>query len=246
MVFGVGALASGAGASEPIVLWPNGAPGEIGVVGKEHDTTAATNRFVAGKRVIRLSNVSIPTITLYRPSKHKDTGAAVLVCPGGAYHFVVTDLEGTEICQWLNSIGVTGVLLKYRVPTRPGDDTHLLPLQDAQRALGLVRFHANDWNLDPKRIGIIGFSAGGHLTAHLSNNYERRSYESMDEADQASCRPDFAMLIYPAYLVPKNPKTNNYALSPEFRVTANTPPTFLMQTEDDGLGPENCLFIIWR
>ena len=110
------------------------------------------------------------------------------------------DLEGTEICEWFNSIGVTGVLLKYRVPTRPGDDKHILPLQDAQRALGFVRFHAKEWSLNPKRIGVLGFSAGGHLTAYLSTHFDKRAYEPVDDADQVSCRPDFSMPIYPAYL----------------------------------------------
>ena len=161
------------------------------------------------------------------------------MCPGGGYSILAMDLEGTEICQWLNSIGVTGVLLKYRVPARPGDSNHKLPLQDAQRALGLVRFHAREWNLDPKRIGVLGFSAGGHLTANLSNHFDPRVYAAMDDADQVSCRPDFALPIYPAYLVRKN---QNNQLSPELNVTTNTPPTFLIQTENDPVGVENSLF----
>jgi len=225
------------GISEAIPLWPNGAPGETGAIGREVDTDTPTNRLVAGRKMIRLSNVSQPTITLYHPSKDKDTGAAVVVCPGGSYSILAMDLEGTEVCQWLNSIGVTGVLLKYRVPKRPGDDHHLLPFQDVQRAFGLVRSRAPQWNLDPKRIGILGFSAGGHLAARLSNNFDRRVYEYVDDADQASCRPDFTVLIYPAYLVLKDQN----ALAPEFSVTTNTPPTFLTQTEDDPIGVDNSL-----
>jgi len=238
MAFGAGSLAFGATVSEPIPLWPKGAPDEKGEIGKEHDTTTASGRPVAGKRVIRLGNVSKPTITVYRPSKHKADGAAVVVCPGGGYSILAMDLEGTEICQWFNSIGVTAVLLKYRVPMRPGDDKHILPLQDAQRALGLVRFHAADWNLDPKRIGVLGFSAGGHLMAHLCNNFDKREYEPVDDADQASCRPDFALGIYPAYVVLKDQKTT---LAPELQVTANTPPTFLVQAENDAVGVEGSL-----
>ena len=238
MAFGAGSLARGGSVSEPIPLWPKGAPDEKGEVGQEHDTTKPDGGLVAGQRVIRLGNVSQPTITLYRPPKEKDAGAVVVVCPGGGYSILAMDLEGTEVCEWLNSIGVTGVLLKYRVPTRPGDDKHILPLQDAQRALGLVRFHAKQWNLDPNRIGVLGFSAGGHLTAYLSTHFDKRAYEPVDDADQVSCRPDFSMPIYPAYLVLKD---QDDKLAPELNVTANTPPTFLVQAEDDGIGVENSL-----
>lgn len=232
------ALALGNRVSNPIPLWPKGAPDEKGKVGEELDTTTPKGELVAGKRVIRLANVSQPTITLYRPSKGKANGAAVLVCPGGGYGILAMDLEGTEICAWLNSIGVTGVVLKYRVPQRPGDQNHNLPLQDAQRALGLVRRHAQEWNLDPKRIGVLGFSAGGHLNVNLSNNFDQRAYEVVDDADQVSCRPDFSMPIYPAYLVLKN---QNSQLAPELKVTTNTPPTCLIQTEDDAIQVENSL-----
>ena len=234
-----GSPASGANAPEQIPLWPKGAPCEKGDVGEEHDTTKPDGKAVASKRVIRLGNVSVPTIALYRPSASKNTGAAVVVCPGGGYGILAMDLEGTEICQWLNSIGVTGVLLKYRVPKRAGDDKHILPLQDAQRALGLVRFHAKEWNINPARIGVLGFSAGGHLTANLSNNFDKRAYEPVDDADAVSCRPDFSLPIYPAYLALKD---KNNELAPELKVTANTPPTFLVQTEDDGIRVENSLF----
>jgi acetyl esterase/lipase len=236
---GAGSLGFGATVSEPIPLWPKGAPDEKGDVGEEHDTTKADGGLVAGQRVIRLGNVSKPTITLYRPAKEKDTGTAVVVCPGGGYSILAMDLEGTEICEWFNSIGVTGVLLKYRVPTRPGDDQHIAPLQDAQRALGLVRFHAKEWDLNPKRIGVLGFSAGGHLTAYLSTHFDKRAYQPVDDADEVSCRPDFSMPIYPAYLVLKEHENK---LSPGMNVTANTPPTFLIQAEDDGVRVENSLF----
>jgi acetyl esterase/lipase len=239
LAFGAGPLASGAAVSGPIPLWPKGAPDEQREVGEEHDTTKPDGGLVAGQRVIRLGNVSQPAITLYRPPKEKDTGAAVVVCPGGGYAILAMDLEGTEVCEWLNSIGVTGVLLKYRVPARPGDGQHLLPLQDAQRALGLVRFHAQEWNLDPARIGVLGFSAGGHLTAYLSTHYDKRAYQPVDAADEVSCRPDFSMPIYPAYLALKD---QDHKLAPDLHVTANTPPTFLIQAQDDGVGVENSLF----
>jgi acetyl esterase/lipase len=227
-----------ASAAEPILLWPNGAPGEKGDIGEERDMTKPSDGSPGGKPVIRLGNVSAPTITVYRPAPEKDTGAAVVVCPGGGYSILALDLEGTEVCQWLNSAGVTGVLLKYRVPARKGLERYAVPLQDAQRALGLVRFHASDWHIDPRRVGILGFSAGGHLSAAASTHFEKRTYDAVDDADQASCRPDFAIIIYPGYLVHKE----GPEVSPELTVTSNTPPTFLVQTEDDPVHVENSVF----
>src|SRR5205085_294801 len=143
---------------------------------------------------------------------------------------------------WLNSLGVTGIVLKYRVPARKGRARFEAPLQDAQRALGLVRQRAQVKTLtvDPDRIGILGFSAGGHLAATLSNQYENRTYPRVDDADDVSCRPNFALLIYPAYLVDRQSNTNT--LAPEIKVTSSTPPTFLAQTEDDGVKVECSLF----
>lgn len=223
----------------PIPLWPKEAPGEKGGLGEEKDTTGAKGGLVAGKSVIRLGNVSQPTLTIYRPTKDKDTGAAVIICPGGGYNILAYDLEGSEICEWLNSIGVTGVLLKYRVPKRPGLEKHTAALQDAQRAVGLVRSRATELGLDPKRIGILGFSAGGHLAAAACNNFDKRTYEPVDDADKASCRPDFAFLIYPAYLTVKE---QGDKVSPELPITANTPQTFLAMTQDDGVRVESALF----
>lgn len=233
------AIAVASAADAPVPLWPKGAPGEKGDIGAEADTTKADGALVAGKRVIRLGNVSNPTLTIYRPAKEKNTGAAVVVFPGGGYSILAMDLEGTEICEWLNSIGVTGVLVKYRVPARKGLPRHAAPLQDAQRAVGLVRHRSADWGIDPKRIGVLGFSAGGHLAATASNNFEKRTYEPQDEADNASCRPDFSVLIYPAYLTVRD---EGDKLAPEVTVTANTPPTILIQAEDDGVRVENSLF----
>src|SRR5206468_2580703 len=173
----------GADKHETIRLWPKEAPGEKGDIGPEQDTTKENEGLVAGKRVIRLGNVSEPTITIYRPGKN-DSGCAVLVCPGGAYHILAMDLEGTEVCDWLNSIGVTGVLLKYRVPKRSGLEKHTAALQDAQRALGLVRHRASEWGIDPARIGVLGFSAGGHLSAALCSSASQRTYPIVDDADK--------------------------------------------------------------
>jgi acetyl esterase/lipase len=225
-------------AADPAIpLWPQAAPGEKGDIGPENETSAGA--LVAGREVIRLGNVSTPTLTVYRPSKQKDTHTAVLVFPGGGYSILAMDLEGTEICEWLNSIGVTGILVKYRVPARPGQPRWAAPLQDAQRALGMVRKLSGELALDPKDIGVLGFSAGGHLAAAASTNYDHRTYNPVDGADTVSCRPDFSLLIYPAYLTVKE---DGDKVAPELNITGETPPTFLVQAEDDGVRVETSLF----
>ena len=226
-------------AGKPIPLWPQSVPGEKGGLGEEKDTTGPKDGLVAGRPVIRLANVSTPTLAVYPAPADKTTGAAVIICPGGGYHILAMDLEGTEVAEWLNSIGVTAVLLKYRVPARPGQERYLAPLQDAQRAVSLTRQRAGEWGIDPKRIGIMGFSAGGHLSAVATTRFDQRAYERVDEADQQSCRPDFAMLIYPAYLVQKEQREK---VAPELTISSNTPPTFLAQTEDDSVPVESSVF----
>jgi acetyl esterase/lipase len=226
-----------------IKLWPGDPPGRIATQGQEADTTPADGRKVAGKSVIRLGNVSSPMLTIYSPPADKNTGAAVMVCPGGGYNILAYDLEGTEVCELLNSIGVTGVLLKYRVPSPKGhggasDARPLEPLQDAQRAMGILREKAALWNIDPKGIGVLGFSAGGNLAARLSTNYAKRLYPAVDDADALSCRPDFAILIYPAYLFEKG---SDELIAADLPVSAETPPTFMTMAFDDGVGPENIL-----
>jgi acetyl esterase/lipase len=213
-----------------IDVWPHEVPGEKGDIGAEEvlPMQGETN-------VKRVSNVTQPTITVYRPEKDKDTGAAVLICPGGGYHILAMDLEGEEVAEWLNGIGVTGVVLKYRVPRREDRPKHEAPLQDAQRAMSLVRSHAHEWEIDPQRIGILGFSAGGHLSAAMSTNYERRQYDVIDDVDSVSCRPDFAVLVYPAYL------TEGDGLAPEIRVDSQSPPTFFVHASDDGISSENSI-----
>jgi acetyl esterase/lipase len=227
-------------AAEPttIPLWPGNAPGEKVVLLPETATTQP-NENPAGRPIVIVSNVSSPAITIYQPDPAKSTGAAVLVCPGGGYNILAWDLEGTEVCTWLNSIGVTGVLLKYRVPRREGLEKHAAPLQDAQRALGIARSRAAELGFDPARIGVLGFSAGGHLAATLSNNSLSRTYPVIDKADKAGCRPDFCVLIYPAYLTMQE---KNDVLAPELPVHAtNTPPTFIAMTADDPLSMEPAL-----
>jgi acetyl esterase/lipase len=229
-------------AGVPIALWPAGLPALPGAPAKfspgpEQDMTTAKDNLVAGKSVTRTGNVTEPSVTFYPAPQQNNSGAAVVVFPGGGYRILAFDLEGTEVCSWLNSIGVNAALLKYRVPEPPGIPRYAAPLQDAQRAVGIVRSHANEWHIDPKRIGVLGFSAGGHLAALLSNNYQARSYSFFDDADKASCRPDFTLLIYPAYLTGDDRTT----LSPEIKVSGQTPPTFLVQTEDDPVHVENSL-----
>ena len=211
---------------EPIFLWPGTAPGEKGDIGEEKDTTPPDPNKPDANHIIRIGNVTKPTITVFKPAPAKDTGAAVVVCPGGGYNILAYNLEGSEVCAWLNSIGVTGVLLKYRVPGR-GGQRYTAPLQDAQRALGMVRSRAKEWNIDPQRIGILGFSAGGHLSGALSTNYQTRTYEAIDDADKTSCRPNFTVLVYPAYL------DKDDTTAPEIKVDAQTPPAFIVQTQDD-------------
>jgi len=226
-------------AEKPLTLpvWPTKPPNETAALPPETDLTKPEENLIAGKRIIRLGNVSQPTLTVYRPAKEKDTGAAVVIAPGGGYHILALDLEGDEVAQWLNTIGVTGIVLKYRVPRRPGqgDEPPVAPLQDAQRSISLVRSKAKEWGIDPNRIGMLGFSAGGHLTAHTTTNSDRRSYEAIDEVDKVSSRPDFMVLIYPAYLTTKAAD----ALAPEIRVTKDTPPTFMIHASDDPISPEN-------
>lgn len=226
-----------AGALKPILLWPGAAPGDTNSFGEERDLTKPTENLIAGKRVIRLGNISQPSLTIFRPKKSKDTGAAVMVCPGGGYHILAMDLEGTEVCQWLNSLGVTAALLKYRVPKRPGREKHAAPLQDAQRAFSLLRHRAKEFGVDPQRLGVMGFSAGAHLSAALSTT-EDRTYPPMDEADKTSLRPAFTALIYPGYLTVKELGDKT---PPEIRVTTNTPPTFIAMSQDDPVRIENAL-----
>jgi acetyl esterase/lipase len=212
-------------------VWPGKAPGETGKIGPEKVLEDKPGQ----RTVKRITNVSKPTVTIYRPAKDKDTGVSVLIAPGGGYAILAWDLEGTEVADWLNSIGVTGIILKYRVPKRPDLDKFTPPLQDAQRAMSLVRSKAKEWGIDPKRIGMLGFSAGGHLTAATATNFDKRAYDPIDDIDKVSCRPDFAVLVYPAYLVDKS-KTK---LNPDIRVSDKTPPMFFAHAGDDPIEVEH-------
>jgi acetyl esterase/lipase len=217
-----------------VLIWPGEAPDARPVAAPEAATTDKDS-WVAGRPYISVSNVSQPTMTVYAP-KGKNSGAAVVVFPGGGYEILAIDLEGTEVCDWLTSRGVTCVLLKYRVPAPRSDPNwgaypqSPIALEDAQRTIGLVRFHAAKWHIDPHKIGVIGFSAGGHLAAATSTHFTHRLYPPVDSADQESCRPDFAMAIYPGHLTFDD---NTLKLNPAVPVTQQTPPTFLLQNEDD-------------
>jgi acetyl esterase/lipase len=225
--------------SAPIRLWPGQAPGETREFPAESDTTKPTDRLVNGVPIVRLGNVTQPTITVYRPDPAKDTGAAVIVAPGGGYNILAWELEGTEICEWLNSIGVTGVLLKYRVPSRPDRPRHAAALDDAQRALGLVRHQAKALGIDPQRIGMLGFSAGAHLSAALAANHATRTYPAVDAADAVSCRPDFLVLVYPGGVVDRD---KSDVLRPEVvPVKGDAPPAIIVMTQDDPVRVENAL-----
>lgn len=219
-----------------IKLWPGAVPDAQPAPGPE-TLVLRTADLVAGRPWLAVTNVTQPTMTVYAP-KGKNTGAAVVVFPGGGFQVLAIDLEGTEACHWLTSNGVTCVLLKYRVPSAPyrwqcncypGDFVKsTLALEDAQRTMGLVRLHAREWHIDPHKIGVLGFSAGGYLVAEISTNFEHRLYSPVDAADQESARPDFAMAIYPGHLA-----TDADVMNPNVPVSRETPPTFLVQAEDD-------------
>jgi len=243
LFFVVGPLAA---AQTEVPLWPGAAPGPRLTKDSEQVTTTGPDHFVAGRAWNYIQNVSRPTLTVYSPTG-KNTGAAVLVFPGGGYQILAIDLEGTEVCDWLTSIGVTCVLLKYRVPHSGPSwqrdcNCRINPkpapaLQDAQRALGLVRARALEWHIDPHKIGVLGFSAGGHLAAAISNDFHQRSYARVDAADTVSCRPDFAVPIYPGHLWTF--ERGRLSLNPDIHVTHETPPTFLLQAETDSVDNVN-------
>lgn len=182
----------------------------------------------ATDNVMRVTFVSRPSLAVYpAPPSGKAPAPAAMICPGGGYGVLAYDIEGTEIAAWLNSIGMTAVVLKYRVPDAGAHDD---AYEDAQRAMCVIREYAAEWNIDPKRIGVIGFSAGGHLGARLSTGFNEPSYPKIDAADDLSRRPDFAILVYPAYLVDKTGQ-----LAPELKISAGIPPTLIIHTEDDKL-----------
>lgn len=239
-------------------IWPGAAPDPQPVKGPETVETDP-KELIGGRTVTGVSNVTEPTMTVY-PAQGKNTGVAVIVFPGGGYQMLAIDLEGTDVCDWLVPRGITCVLLKYRVtdvgpyPKSGPYPESPMALEDAQRTLGLVRARAAEWHIDPRKIGVLGFSAGGHLTIAMSLHFDKRLYAPVDSADQVSCRPDFAVAIYPGHLsrsaaeydagagakpFPLPPPDRlsladeELGTNPDLHPGSNTPPTFLLQAEDD-------------
>ena len=220
-----------------IRLWSGQAPGERqGEIGKEKTISPKPG----ASDVLRITNVTIPTMTIYSPESKISNGSAVLVCPGGGYNILAYEHEGTQVCQWLNELGITAILLKYRVPRRANRPKHEAPLQDAQRAIRLIRANAKKWGVDRKKIGILGFSAGGNLAAMALTSFKQNSYAEVDDADKLSCRPDFGVLIYPAYLVDRSKRDQ---LFPEVVVSAETPPCCFVHTGDDNVPAEGSVLM---
>ena len=234
--FALASVALAAEARQTLEVWSAAAPGEKGDLGPEKWEPVPKGE---NPPITRLTNVTKPTVAIYSPPKDKNSGTAVLICPGGGYHILAMNHEGEDVAAWLNSIGVTGILLKYRVPARKGQPRHLAPVQDAQRALSLVRSQAKQLDIAPDRIGILGFSAGGNLAAIATTNDDQRQYEALDDVDKASCRPDFAVLLYPAWLA----KEDGKGLMPEVRVSARTPPTFFVHAGNDKIAAESSILM---
>ena len=221
-------------AAEPkiIDLWPGKTPGDVGIKGQE--TSRIHQSPLVGPTKL-ITNVTKPTLTVYPAPKDRNTGTAMLICPGGGYWDLYWELEGEEVAAWLNAQGMTGIILKYRCPRRPGDvkgEPPLGPQLDAQRAMRLVRSRAAEWGINPERIGMVGFSAGGHLALATSTNFSKRLYEPIDDIDKTSSRPDFAVLCYPGYLKAKDKDT----ISPGIQIPPDTPPIFLAHASDDNEG----------
>ncbi len=239
-VLGQESGSSAVAASQLFDLWPAesgerlpGDPADFSLP-PEGDTSGPDGGRVAGRPVIRLGNVSRPQVEVFHPSGGVSGRGAVVICPGGGYHILAYDLEGTEVASWLNSLGLTAVVLKYRVPARPGDERWRAAVIDAQRAVSWTRQQAGDWGVDPQKIGILGFSAGGHAAALVGSDLERQ-YPAVDGVDQVSSRPDFSLLIYPGYLA------EGGELSPLLRESQRFPPTFLVHTHDDRVTPLSSL-----
>ena len=227
-------------------LWPGPAPDETGHIGPERTVPSPSldlKQVEVTNSTRMLTGVTQPTISIYPASKEKNTGTAVLICPGGGYWNLYWELEGEEVANWLNSMGVTAVILKYRVPRRPGEperEPARRPLQDAQRAISLFRSKAGEFGVSQQKIGIIGFSAGGHLAIATATSFEHRSYASVDKVDQVSCRPDFAILAYSGYLKAKDKDE----LAADLHIPKGTPPVFLVHGGEDVISsPEQSVIL---
>ena len=217
-------LACGLSAADKKIVTPK--PDLAMALWPDRPLTENSNKDEAHTNIIRIKKVDTPCLELYKAKGVSGDVPAVLIFPGGGYGILAYDLEGTEIATWLNSIGFHAIVVKYTVPGK----TRVKPLQDAQRAMGIVRSKAGEWGIKPNKIGVLGFSAGGHLTANVSTNYRERTYKAIDESDKISCRPDFSVLVYPAYLYEND---NKKVLSKNIPVDDKTPPAFIVQTMDD-------------
>jgi acetyl esterase/lipase len=239
-------MASRALGTDPLIVdvWPGKTPADVGIRGEE--TSRIHPSPIVGPTKL-ITNVTRPTLTVYQPDEDKNAGTAMIICPGGGYWDLYWELEGEEVAAWLNSLGMTGIILKYRCPRRPGEakgEPPPGPLLDAQRAVSLVRSRATEWGIDPKRIGIVGFSAGGHLALATATHFEKRTYEPIDAIDEVSCRPDFAIGCYSGYLKAKD----NDGIRADLHIPAATPPIFLAHASDDdasagGSDAENSAFM---
>ena len=222
---------------EPQVLeiWPGAAPGDTGEFGAEtiRMSPKLERRLTEVTESTKMiTNVTKPSITIRRPAKELDTGTSMLIFPGGGYWDLYWEVEGEEVADWLISKGITAIILKYRVPRRPGEperEPAPRPLQDAQRAISLVRSKAKEWGILPNRIGVVGFSAGGHLAISTAMHFDQRAYEPKDEIDKVSCRPDFAVAAYSGYLKP----ADKDELAPGLTIAKGMPPVFLVHGGDD-------------
>lgn len=226
-------LAWGAEPAEVLDLWQGEPPGYQVESGPERDTSGPDGRHVAGRPVIRLGHVSTPQLHIYRPQEAN--GTSVVVCPGGGFNILAWDLEGTEVAEWLNSLGVTAAVLKYRVPTAQADKKWLAPVQDAQRALSTLRSLAEKYQLDRQRVGILGFSAGGHTAARAALATERH-YEAGDAIDAQPAGANFAILVYPAWLVDDDGR-----LLAELKVAESSPPIFFAHARDDRISSQSSI-----
>ncbi|HAY79092.1 MAG TPA: xylanase [Planctomycetaceae bacterium] len=218
---------SAVSAAEPpeMKIWPQGAPADPLKLSPER-----IKQLKKQKTFERIRYVDEPTIRLYQPPQGQANGCAVVVCPGGGYNLLAIDHEGYQIARWFNSFGVTAILLKYRVPRRDPDKPHEVPMQDAQRALRMTRHKAKEWNIDPNRVGMLGFSAGGNLCVMTALHSEQQTYSPVDAADKESAKPDFMIPIYAAYLGDKQDPTKLNSL---VQVRAGSPPAFMAVTLDD-------------
>ena len=221
ILFLILSLSSFSQKNDIIYLWPGKIPGEV----KEKQSPGIDT--IRKDGVLRINEITNPAMEVFLPDQKNNTGVAVIICPGGGYSILAYDKEGTEIAAWLNKLGIAAFVLQYRVPNKKEG-----ALQDAQRAIRIVKREAKRWNIDPEKIGIMGFSAGGSLSARTSTMFNIKTYPPVDKADSISCRPSFTLLIYPAYL----DQGPNLTLTPELQLGKEVPPVFIFQAADDQYG----------